>query len=349
MNAKTISSLLLVFLLELGNSLATTFLQFDSTYLGDGWFQYQMQVMDDPFFIEADIEGFSVNFPNEIDHSTNLQNWTNSSSANNHSSWSFSQSIPPRPYSEVFLVRSSETSFRMGQYGGDGAMVLFSLFPTEFNPLALSGIISGNIVGYAFFPCLVPCNPDQADGSPTNASYALKLVPDVNIKQLIQSNGVVSGVDVVWDFDCTFVLQASRNLAAWTNIAYIWSTPPETLWITNMPLNNFGQFFRVALAAVEHTTNLPPINANVLPAKRAVSPASLTAAIPRVAGCQITQGKVAVNVVTAPNQNYTVSAVNSHKAVLATQSLNATGDSGTVYFDATSLPTPVFFQVASVP
>jgi hypothetical protein len=89
MKGKLLSWFLVVFLLGLENSFATTFLQFDSTYLGDGWFQYRMQVMNDPFFIEADITDLQIHFTNQIDHSTSSQNWTNSSSGNSYSDWSF--------------------------------------------------------------------------------------------------------------------------------------------------------------------------------------------------------------------------------------------------------------------
>jgi hypothetical protein len=58
---------LAVFGLGLDTSFGTTFLQFDSTSLGDGWFQYHMQVADDPFFTEADIISLNINFTNQID------------------------------------------------------------------------------------------------------------------------------------------------------------------------------------------------------------------------------------------------------------------------------------------
>ena len=250
----------------------------------------------------------------------------------------------------VFLVRSAETSYRLGANGvTDGALVTFSLYLAEFNPWAFGGVASANIVGYAGFPCLVPCPPEQADGSPTNFSYALKLVPDVVIQQLIQSNGVIAGVDFSWDYNSTFLLQASTELTTWTNVAYLWSYAPETLWTNNTPLNDFGQFFRLELVASDQTTNLPPLNSHVLPAKTAATKTSVAATVPRVCGCQVFQGNIAVSVATQPKQNYIVSALDSHKVVQATQLLTATGNSATVYFNAKSLPTPVFFQVASTP
>jgi hypothetical protein len=324
-------------------------MQFDSAYLGGGWFQYRMQIMNDPFFTQADITQLLLNFTHQIDYSTPSPNWTNSSDgAISH--WAFSQGYPPRPYEETFLVRSAETSFRQGTNGNlDGGLILMSLYLTTFNPLNTSGVASANIVGYANFPCLVPCPPEQADGSPTNFSYTLKLLPDIVIQQLIRSNGMVLGVDFLWDADSTFLLQGSTDLTNWTNVAYLWSSPPETLWTTNQPLNGFGQFFRLELVANGYQTNLPPLNPSVLPAPPSVAKAARaqSAAIPRVSGCQITNGKIAVSVVTQPNQHYTVLALDSHKVVRAARPLTATGNAATVYFDPQSLPTPVYFQVAA--
>jgi hypothetical protein len=343
-----------IFALGLGTSFATTFLQFDSTSLGNGWFQYHMQVASDPFFTEADITSLNINFTNQIDQSATSPNWTNTGVGTGfgsaYSSWGFNQGYPARPYDVTFLVRSSETSYRLATNNWDGAVVLLSLWLADFNPLP-GGIFSQNIVGYANMPCLVPCRPEDADGSPASFSYVLKLLPDVNISQLIQSDGVVQGVDFLWGYESTFLLQASTDLNTWTNVAYVWSYPPETLWITNRSLNDFGQFFRVSLVANGYATNLPPLNSNILMARPVVAKAGIatSSTAPRVSGCQISGGKIAVTIATQANQKYTVSALDNHKAVQATTSLTANGNTASVFFDAKALPSPVFFQVASAP
>ena len=104
--------LVALFWLGLETAGATTFLQLQSTCLGGGWFQYQMKVFDDPFFVEADIVQLQIGFTNEIDHSTSPADWTNSDWGISdygypYSDWSFSSSSPPRPYEETFLIRSS--------------------------------------------------------------------------------------------------------------------------------------------------------------------------------------------------------------------------------------------------
>jgi hypothetical protein len=162
---------------------------------------------------------------------------------------------------------------------------------------------------------------------------------------------VVSGVDFLWGYDSTLLLQASTDLTTWTNVAYLWSYPPETIWTTDLPLNDFGQFFRLELVANGHQTDLPPLTSSATLVKPAATKASIASSttIPRVSGCQMSHGKIAVNIATKPNQLYNVSALDSRKVVQATQPLTATGDSATVYFDTRSLPTPVFFQVTATP
>jgi hypothetical protein len=346
-----LSLLLGVFLLEPGNSRATTFLKFDSSYLGDGWFQYHLQMMDDPFFTEVDIGGLQLNFADQIDQSTNLLNWTNVA-APYGSLWTFGQTNPARPYDVTFLVRSSETSYRLGTNGvWDGSSLVIYAYLSGENPLLNQGggtVYSVSLAGILDLPCLVPCSPSESDGSPTNYTTTIKLLPDVSIQHLIQSDGVAQGVDFLWDYESTFLLQASADLKTWTNVAYVWSDPPETMWTTNVPLNNFGSFYRVELVANDHVSDLPPLNSNAFAMKPAAARKSSAAAtqVPRVSGCQMAKGKIAVSLVTEPNQQYTVSAYDNHNAMHASQPLIATGSSATVYFDVKSLPTPVFFQVA---
>jgi hypothetical protein len=330
-----------------GTAQATTFLEWQSTYLGDGWFQYQMSVMNDPFFTEADITWAGINFTNQIDQSGDSTNWSYVGRSEPFSGWSFTNGMPARPCTETFLVRSSETSYRLASgTNADGALVAMSLSLAEVYPGMGSGVFSQNIVGYANLPCLVPCRPEDADGSPTNSVFDLKLVPDVNINRLVQEDGVVDGVDFTYDYPSTFLLQGTLDFNHWTNIAYIWSYPPETVWTTNRSLGDYGQFFRVAIVAGDYTTNLPPLN-NAKFASKAVAKGGT--ATTRVSGCQFASGKVVVKVTTQPGRLVLVQAINGRGTVLQSQQVLPKGSSATVNFDVASLPNPVFFQAVLVP
>jgi hypothetical protein len=340
---------LLLALLWLGSGVAdaTTFLRLQSTFLGDGWFQYQMSVMNDPFFTEADITWAGINFTNEIDQSGDSTNWSYAGRNEPDSGWSFTHGIPARPYTETFLIRSSETSYRLG--GGtnaDGAVFLMSLYLAGIYPGMASGVVSQNIVGYANTPCLIPCRPEDADGSPTNFVYDLKLLPDIRINRLVPGAGGIDGVDFTWGYESTLLLQGTTDFIQWTNIAYIWSSPPETVWSTNQSLGDYGQFFRVELVADGYATNLPPLN-NAVSAPQAIAKAG--ASIMRLPGCRIVGGQVVLDLATQPGQQVQVEAVNANGMVLQKQQLLSKGSSATVDFDTSSLPSPVFFQAVLVP
>jgi len=336
--------LLLLALFGYGIAKATTFLTLQSTYLGDGWFQYQMNVMNDPFFAEADITGLGINFTNQIDQTDGTAGW----SYQGTNDWEFTNGYPVRPYSETFLIRSSATSYRLGLATNvDGAIVLMSLVLTEMYPGMAEGVISENIVGYAMMPCLVPCDAADADGSPTNFTYVLKLLPDVAINQLIQTNGNIYGMDFTWDSDSTFLLQGSTDLNNWTNAAYIWSYPPETVWTTNTSLNDYGQFFRVELVADGHATNLPPLASAFTMASKAKAKASLSSTSPRVTGSQFVNGKFLVKIATQKGQTVSVQALDSHGSIHQSQEVTPTGTSVTATFNVGNLPNPVFFNAVA--
>jgi hypothetical protein len=352
-------SLLLVLLgLETGTVRANTFLTLQSTYLGDGWFQYRLQVQNDPFFSTAEITQFVVEFTNRVDYNVSAERWTNSDYEASWSSWSYLGNYPSRPYEETFLLRSSETTYKLstwstnldGTFNPAGSLVCMSLYLAELHPDYGPGTYSQNIVGYAFMPCLVPCRPEEADGSPTNFVYDLKLVPDILIDHLVQTDGIYNGVDFSWDYDATYLLQGTVDFQNWTNIAYIWGSPQETTWTTNRSLSDFGNFYRLALVAIGHTDDLPPLNAALArPAAKTAAKIVSDPATPRVTGCRPASGRMVVNLATQPNQTCVVRATDSHRAVLQTRQVTSTGTSAAVEFDAASLPSPVYFQVVAAP
>jgi hypothetical protein len=339
--------LLLPGLLWLGSGIAgaTTFLTLESTYLGDGWFQYQMNVLDDPFFSSAWISQIALGFTNQIDSSTTSTDMYNDSWTNGYSSWSLTNNFfPTRPYSETFLLRSSETSYRLGlatNYAG-GAVIL-NITESGYAPEP-----GASLLGLAQIACLQPCSPEDADGSPTNYIFALKLLPDIVINRLIQTNGQIYGVDFTWDSQSTFVLQGTADYYNWTNIAHLWSYPPETVWTTNVPLNDYGPFYRVALITNGYATNLPPLASSLARISKSPVTTRLTTTAPRVAGCHCAQGRVVVNITAQSGQMVQVQAMDSHRIVWQTQQVTASGDSVSVTFDPVGLPSPVFFQVIAV-
>src|SRR5215469_12871686 len=129
-----------------GTVRATTFLTLQSTYLGDGWFQYQMDVMNDPFCSQAVTTGLSINFTNQIDQVGGANGWNYDST----NGWHFTGAYPTtRPYLETFLARSSETSYRLAPISPVDGAVLLSLTLNDMCPGTAEGVVSENVVGYA--------------------------------------------------------------------------------------------------------------------------------------------------------------------------------------------------------
>ncbi len=333
--------LLALFWVGMGTTRATTFLELQSTYLGDGWFQYRMNVMNDPFFTQSDVPGIQIGFTNQIDHSTTATNWFNTDSTNAYSSWSFTGGISPAPpFGVTWMIRSSETAYKLETnfFKGD-AIAQLSLNIASIYPgiLSGSGVFSQNAIGCANLPCLVPCPPEQADGSPTNLVYDLKLAPDVVIKQLILTNGEVRGVDFRWDSEATFVLQSTSDFNNWTNLTYVWSYPPETFWTTNQSLNGRGSFFRLELVTDGHSTN------GSLISNSTVKPKSPRFVPPTITSCRLTNGNIVVGLnSSSPGHVFYVQALDSSLVVRQSQLLS----SGilTASFDPASLPNPVYFR-----
>jgi hypothetical protein len=302
-----------------------------------------MNVQNDPFFTQSYVPGIQIGFTNQIDQSTTATNWFNTDSTNGYSSWSFNTGISPMPpFGVTWMIHSSQTTYRLETnfFKGD-AIAQLSLNIASIYPGILSGggVFSQNAIGCANLPCLVPCPPEQADGSPTNFVYQLKLAPDVMIKQLIQANGDIRGMDFLWDSEATFMLQGTGDFKNWTNITYIWSYPPETMWTTNQSLNGRGSYFRLQLVTDGHSTNVPALASNV-----AVKPKIPISRPPVITSCRLTGGNIVVAFSSSPGQGFYMQALDSRLVVQQSQWIISYSSSTTVSFDPASLPNPVYFR-----
>jgi len=332
--------LLLICLLVAGRTRATTFETVQSSYLGDGWFQYDVKMFVDPYFLEQDLVQFAIIMTNGVDVQSAAVppvNWKNDT---NGGSWIYTGPTPQsRPREQVFLMHSSATNYMLGT----NAISLLSLVTSDIFP---PGIISGNMVGYATVPCLLPCPPAMADGSPTNHVESFELMQDPVIKKLMVGPSVY-GLAFDWASDSTELLQASPDLMHWTNITYLYGTSGTTVWTTNQHFLDHGQYFRLVLAAGFQTTNVPPLSEtpSLRPAP-ALRTSSASSSTPRVTSCMPKDGVVSVELATTVGQNGEVRMINSHGVILQTQSFKATGDSVVVNFTAT-VSGAVFFQAVA--
>ena len=232
---------------------------FESTYLGDGWFEYSVVTTDDPFFLFLDITGAGVRFGPAVEGGPTPAQWTNLVHTN-YISWSFEGTglgDQTRPYRASFRLRSAHTNYMRASGAG---IVLMSL--------AIVGgyhghLASANIVGYWIPDALVPCPPEEADGSATNLvqwSPMINGLPEPRLVSLIQSGDEHVGLAFEYPEPSTVRLEGTRDFRSWSNVAYIHGAPGATAWTTNVSLSNYGDFFRLRLVAEGHATNMPPLN-----------------------------------------------------------------------------------------
>lgn len=234
-----------------------TAISLQSTHLGEGRIRYTIITPDDPFYSFLDVTGFGLWDTNSFEWESRPPRWTNGAPAMN--GWYFDGDGlggQVRPYQASFVIRSALTSFKQVEYG---ALVLMSIGTVG----GYHGhVVSVNVVGYWNARVLVPCPPEEADGSETNLTSTLKLftLPDIQIASLILSNGRPAGISYSYPELNTVRLEATYDFNIWTNVAYIYGQSGTTTWINADPLDSYGNNYRVRLVAEGHAPNLPPLN-----------------------------------------------------------------------------------------
>jgi hypothetical protein len=304
---------------------------FESSYLGDGWFEYSAFTTDDPFFLFLDLPGVLVRFGDVIDAAPLPARWTNASTASLNS-WNFEGiglGDQIRPYRATFRLRSPHTTFKRLPAGG---VVLMSL--------AIVGgyhgyLASANIVGYWIPDALVPCPPEEADGSATNLLVWCPMInglPEPRLTDVVRSGDELLGVEFEYPGPSTVRLEGSRDFRAWTNIAYLYGQSGATTWTTNVSLATYGNFFRLRLVAEGHATDLPPLN-SLTPAVLAQSKSARTSEAPGMK-CAPPSNDIQLTIGSTPGKTYAISVLDPNLRPAESVQVKASGETTTVRFPA---------------
>jgi hypothetical protein len=324
------------------SSSARNFAELESTYLGDGWFQYRFKTLVDPFFTSVDVGGLHLmSFTNRVEYGAAPANCTNGiNAAINTADFYYDQTLPQeRPYEKTFLVRSSERHFKRAREA------LFTMSLTIYEMYS-GPYFSVNIVGYATMTNLVPCSAEEADGSPTNLISIIELIKDPKIDELIMIGNSARGVRYSCGSDSTVRLEASRDLINWTNVAYIYGSQGSTTWTTNKSLNGYGNIFRLALLANIHVTNLPPVGERTISLARNTTSVNTSV---KVLTCLPRKDGLETTISTQPGLKYKVDLVGINGASLGTRFVTAVQTQEKVRFVLDNLPSPVFVQAQLAP
>lgn len=224
---------------------AADFLRMESSYLGNGWFQYRVTLADDPYFEAASISAFSISFPGRTEYGVGPADWSSSDAVAGEANWTAdTQQVQARPYERTFLVRSSHTTFKTVDQA-----VRFVGLATPKTQLQSAQVPVGAV--FLQLRGVVPCPPGEADNSSAVHQSSAALRQDLRITALTVVAGVPASLSYEWPYDSTVSLEGSFDFVTWTPIVMISGDAGLTTWNATVPLENSGRFFRLALIANE--------------------------------------------------------------------------------------------------
>jgi hypothetical protein len=324
--------LVVVNALGLSAGLGGDFAEVESRYMGDGTFQYTLRTLEDPRIAQLGFDQLiPYPFTNYLSNVT-PPHWTNIYYQGEWQGIGFDGSVPQPRLNEIsFSVSSSSTHFKLQQHG----------FITILS-VTLADCLGGeSFGGYRLFDCLVPCSAEEADGSAPQLLSSAQLLPDLVINELIVTDGEVHGLRFTWNEPSTVELQGSHDLAEWTAVARIYGDSPQTTWVTNAPLNSFGDFFRLRLITNSHPST-------------ALASSKFVSQPERSPGCVIvnhisTDGKaVTIGFASVSNMVYEVDHCEAGGRVIETKRVTATSVFTTAVFEMTEPRQAGFFKVRQV-
>ena len=334
MNSKRIQATLLAGIigtLGLSVGLGRDVLELESSYRGDGWFDYRLRTLEDPFFKGIRFGGLVPGPFTNYAANTLPDHWTNFFYNGTWSGIMFDATVPQPRINEIsFSVQSSSTHFRRAKYG------FVTIIYVEF----VDFYQGGGMGGYVNLDCLVPCAPEEADGSPAAIVTRMELVPDVTIDQLIITNGQVHGLTFSWIEPSTVELQGSHDLVNWTTVARFFGNPPQTTWTTNVSLNSFGEFFRLSLIANSHLANAQTSTTLASKSKHSLE-------IP-IGSLQFIDHQFRIGFVSVPNAVYEVDYCEWPGRTITTKQIVASKTFTKLFFDIREPRTAAFFKARQV-
>lgn len=246
---KRIGSLLVaLWMISVGT--AADFLTLRSSYLGNGLFEYRLELPDDNFFTNASIGTFSVSFTNRQAFVITPTDWMPLTSELNQAIWNFdTNALQSRPYTATFQVQSTSTTFRTldaAAFVSYQATPAGALLTTNFPALAGFGVVKA----------LVPCDPAQADGSASTLEDCFAVRDDLRITGLTTISGEATALSFWWDSDSTVQVQSSPDLSIWTVQTNLLGNAGTNRWTLPSPLSATSRYFRLRLLATEKRPEL---------------------------------------------------------------------------------------------
>ena len=100
---------------------------------------------------------------------------------------------------------------------------------------------------YANVTGLVPCSPDEADGSPPEWVDRVGGFPELEVQSILISDGRPTGIRFQVGGGLRVVVESSDDLKTWIAVGSAVGVNGLTTWAPGGTLETLGRFFRVAV------------------------------------------------------------------------------------------------------
>jgi hypothetical protein len=240
MNTKAIllANTLVAVLLAVFSSQARDYFSLESTYLGNGIFEYTLTFPDDRYWDQIGLSTFDPNSQDFVEITVTPPGW--SVQLVPLGSWAQDQSaLQATPYQCVFRARSDQLAYRTAI----GTVAFAPHWRDWARPLDTG---TNLVTLYANVQCLIPATAAESDGSATNVTDHVPGFPELQIQSLVTANNAVVGVKFAAGPSLPVQIQASNDLQNWTTIANTQGTAGTTTWTSSLPVGaNKTSFYRL--------------------------------------------------------------------------------------------------------
>lgn len=218
---------------------ARDLVQLESSYLGDGLFEYRVTILSDPFLASLSVEQLFVRGTWTGPHALPADWKTNAPIAG------FLELQPTvagplnLPWTRTFRLQSNQTTFKRHISGL--RLPLGGQFAT--NAPIFSG--SSALAAIASLPALIPCPPAEADGSETNSTSRFETFRNPVIQELGLIDGEARFLTLTHQGTAYLRLESSTNLTDWLAVTHLRATNGVNRWTNSASLGEPGSFFRL--------------------------------------------------------------------------------------------------------
>jgi hypothetical protein len=229
---------------------ASNLVMLDSEYLGDGIFEYRLTCNLQPYLERSGLSNFSLSFPGFDGVVQEAANWQRGPGfptppqAEASLVWLHNQTNRESlPYQCAFRVRTQKPSFRLGTSQSTDVL--------HWNDWAQPPGYRTHVQERLTLRCLVPCDPEQGDGSPPLYHDAGSDFPEISIPQCYLVSPEMLRLGITARTGLPLCLEATEDLNSWHRVGLLAASGSLTPWTVNTAGAGSLQFYRAVVRTPE--------------------------------------------------------------------------------------------------